>query len=88
MNDAGLCPAPAHDEGGEGTHEGRRGRLRHQALKGNSGDDAGIVDIVGPHFGYRNRISIDRKWGFIRWENGTDAARNDGRKLRTILDST
>jgi len=47
-----------------------------------------MVDIAVPHFGYRNHISIDRKWGFIRGENGTDTARNDGHELRTTLDST
>jgi len=53
---------------------------------GNPGDDAGMVDIAVPHFGYKNHIAIDRKWGFIRGENGTDAAGNDGHELRTILD--
>jgi len=39
-----------------------------------------------PHFGCGNHIAIDRKWGFIRGENGTDAARNDGHELTNILD--
>jgi len=61
---------------------------RYQAFKGNPSDDAGIIDTAGPHFGYGNHISIDRKWGFIHKENGADTARNDCHKLRTILDST
>ena len=48
--------------------------------------DAGLVDIAVPHFGYKNHISIDRKWRFIRGETGTDAARYDGHELATVLD--
>jgi len=65
-----------------------RWTIRHSGAKrtGNPGEDAGMVDIAVPHFGYRNQISIERKRGFIRGENGTDAAGNDGRELRSTLD--
>ena len=52
------------------------------------GDDAGLVDISVPHFGYKNHISIDRKWRFIRSETSTDAARYDGHELVSVLDGT
>ena len=50
--------------------------------------DAGLVDISTPHFGYKNHVSIDRKWRFIRGEIGTDAARYDGHELSSVLDAT
>lgn len=50
--------------------------------------DAGLVDISVPHFGYKNHVSIDRKWRFIRGESGTSAARYDGHELSSVLDST
>lgn len=57
-----------------------------KARKTKEGDkDAGLVDISVPHFGYKNHISIDRKWRFIRGETTTDAARYDGHELRSVL---
>ncbi len=50
--------------------------------------DAGLVDISVPHFGYKNHVSIDRKWRFIRGETGTNAARYDGHELSCVLDET
>ena len=48
--------------------------------------DAGLVDISVPHFGYKNHISIDRRWRFIRGETCTHAARYDGHELASVLD--
>ena len=57
-----------------------------KARKTKEGDkDAGLVDISVPHFGYKNHISIDRKWRFIRGEKTTDAARYDGHELASVL---
>jgi len=57
-----------------------------KARKTKDGDkDAGLVDISVPHFGYKNHISIDRKWRFIRGETTTDAARYDGHELTSVL---
>ena len=50
--------------------------------------DAGLVDISVPHFGYKNHISIDRKWRFVRGETCTHAARYDGHELASVLDAT
>ena len=47
--------------------------------------DAGLVDISVPHFGYKNYISINCKWRFIRGETTTDAAHYDGHELTSVL---
>ena len=49
--------------------------------------DAGLVDISVPHLGYKNHVSIDRKWRFIRGETCSHAARYDGHELATVLDA-
>jgi IS5 family transposase len=43
------------------------------------------VDLAIPAFGYRNHISIDRRFGFIRKWLATDAAAHEGRRLRDGL---
>ena len=43
------------------------------------------IDIAIPTFGYKNHIAIDRRFGFIRSFAVTDAARHDGKLLRTIV---
>ena len=51
-------------------------------------DEAGDVhqrDIAVPHFGYKNHISIDRRYGIIRRQKVTDAAAYDGARLREGL---
>lgn len=40
------------------------------------------VDIAVPVFGYKSHISIDRRHGVIRRGKITDAAANDGARLR------
>ena len=47
--------------------------------------DAKLVDISVPQFGYKNHISIDHKWRFIRSQTTTDAARYDGHELQSVL---
>ncbi|WP_373488870.1 hypothetical protein [Blastomonas sp.] len=37
-------------------------------------------------FGYKSRISIDRRFGFIRKASVTSAADSDGRQLRRVID--
>lgn len=47
------------------------------------------VDIAIPTFGYRNHISIDRRFGLIRKWAATDAAAYEGARLREgLLDKT
>jgi transposase, IS5 family len=43
------------------------------------------ADLAIPAFGYRNHISIDRGFGFIRRWLATDAASHEGRRLREGL---
>ena len=43
------------------------------------------VDIAIPTFGYQNHISIDRRFGFIRKWQATDAAAYEGARLREGL---
>ena len=60
-----------------------------RARKSEEGElDAGLVDISIPHFGYKNHISIDRKWRFAQGETCTHAARYDGHELASVLDVT
>ena len=47
------------------------------------------ADIAIPVFGYKSHASIDRRYGFIRRWDVTDAAAHDGRVLRDgLLDKT
>jgi transposase, IS5 family len=47
------------------------------------------ADIAIPVFGYKSHASIDRRHGFIRKWDVTDASRHDGRMLRRgLLDQT
>ena len=43
------------------------------------------TDIAIPTFGYKNHIVIDRRFGFIRSFEVTDAAKHDGKVLRQIV---
>ena len=48
-------------------------------------DGRKLVDIAVPVYGYKTHISIDRKHGIIRRQIVTDAAANDGKRLREGL---
>lgn len=53
------------------------------------GDGTRHADIAIPIFGYKSHASIDRRHGFIRKWDVTDASRHDGRMLRRgLLDPT
>lgn len=52
-------------------------------------DGTRLADIAIPVFGYKAHTSIDRRFGFIRRWDVTDASRHDGRMLRRgLLDKT
>ena len=52
-------------------------------------DGSRHADIAIPVFGYKSHASIDRRHGFIRRWDVTDASRHDGRMLRRgLLDRT
>ena len=64
------------------------GRRREDAYAGQGLRHPGTlpaVDLAIPAFGYRNHISIDRGFGFIRKWRSTDAAAYEGRQLRDGL---
>jgi IS5 family transposase len=44
------------------------------------------VEIAGLVFGYKNHISIDREFGFVRRYTVTHAAAHDGGQLGAVLD--
>lgn len=49
--------------------------------------DEGLVDLSVPHFGYKNHVSCDKRFGFIRRYDTTAANQYDGHILPEILDS-
>ncbi|MEQ8743978.1 IS5 family transposase [Parasphingorhabdus sp.] len=50
-------------------------------------DGTPLPQIATPVFGYKNHISIDRRYGFIRKAKTTSAADSDGRQLRDVIDT-
>jgi len=46
------------------------------------------VDLAIPAFGYKNHVSIDRRFGLIRKWTATHAAAHDGARLEGVLDRT
>ncbi len=48
-------------------------------------DGTPLPRIALPVFGYKNHISIDRRFGFIHQEMATSAADADGRQLRHVV---
>ena len=61
-----------------------RWMVKYRKAKGSDG----AVDLGIPFFGYKNHVSCDRRFGFIRCYKVTDAARYDGHVLPDILDQT
>ena len=68
------------------------GRLRQKdrdarwTLKQAKKREAATVQIAVPHYGYKNHISTDRRHGLIRKWDMSDAAANDGKRLKVLLD--
>jgi IS5 family transposase len=50
-------------------------------------DGAPQIDPAVLTFGYKNRVSIDRRHGLIRGWTGTHAAAHDGARLEQVLDA-
>ena len=68
-------------------HKDRDARWTVKFTKAKRREDgtAPAVDLAIPAFGYRNHISIDRRFGLIRKWLATDAAAHEGRRLRDGL---
>ncbi|TYO84216.1 IS5 family transposase [Oceanicella actignis] len=56
------------------------GRIRHRP------DGMPLPQIAAPVFGCKSRISIDRRFGFIRESVVTSASETDGRQLPNLID--
>lgn len=50
-------------------------------------DGTPLPQIATPVSGYKNHISIDQRYGFIRKATVTSAAQSDGRQLRHVIDT-
>ena len=61
-----------------------RWTVKHKKAKAKP-DGGKPVDIAIPVFGYKTHIGIDKKHGIIRRQIVTDAAANDGKRLREGL---
>jgi transposase, IS5 family len=68
-------------------HKDRDARWTVKFTKAKPREDGSMppVDLAIPLFGYQNHVSIDRRFGFIRRWAATDAAVNEGRRLRQGL---
>ena len=62
-----------------------RSTMKFSKAKKDEADDVQQRDIAVPHFGYKNRISIDRLYGIIQRHKVTDVAGYDGARPREGL---
>ena len=49
-------------------------------------DEDKLIDLAIPAFGYKNHISTDKRYGFIRKSETTNASLYDGKILPHLLD--
>lgn len=61
-----------------------RWMVKYSKAKPSETKDA--IDIAVPLFGYKNHLSTDKRFGFIRKYQVTDASRSDGKLLPNLLD--
>lgn len=54
--------------------------------KAKAKDGEKILDLATPYFGYKNHISMDKRYGFVRKFHTSDASRYDGKVLVPLLD--
>ncbi len=84
---AGRVPQDWKQKPAKLRHKDRDARWTVKFTKAKPREDGTLpaVDLAIPTFGYRNHISIDRGFGFIRKWLTTDAAAPKGRRLRDGL---
>lgn len=83
---AGRVPAEWRDQPAKLRQKDRDARWTVKFSKAKPRADGSLPgDIAIPVFGYKNHVSIDRAFGFIRKWAATDAAAHDGRMLRRGL---
>jgi IS5 family transposase len=61
---------------------------RAKARKPSADGTKAKVEIAVPVFGYKNHVSVDRAYGFVRRLTVTSAAAHDGAQLGAVLDKT
>ena len=84
---AGRVPPAWKHKPAKLRHKDRDARWTVKFTKAKPRQDGTLpaTDLAIPAFGYRNHISIDRGFGFIRKWLATDAACHEGRRLREGL---
>ena len=84
---AGRIPEDWQDKPAKLAHKDRHARWTLKFAKAKRQDDGTMPssDLAIPFFGYKSHVSIDRKFRFIRKWKTTDAAANDGARLREGL---
>jgi len=58
--------------------------IKYSKAKAKDGEKA--MDLATPYFGYKNHISMDKCYGFVRKFHTSDASRYDGKVLAQLLD--
>ena len=61
-----------------------RWMVKYTKAKSKDGDE--LRDLAIPAFGYKNHIAMDKRYGFIRKAQTTDASQYDGKILLQLLD--
>lgn len=81
---AGDIPQSWQDKPAKLVQKDRDARwtVKYTKAKGETG-----IDLAIPYFGYKNHVSIDKRYGFIRKFKVTDASQYDGKMLPHLLDS-
>lgn len=88
---AGRIPEHWKDKPAKLCHKDRDARWTLKFTKAKPRDDGSMptMDLAIPAFGYKNHISIDRRFRLIRCWKATDASAHDGARLREgLLDSS
>lgn len=58
--------------------------VKYSKAKGKEGEK--IIDLAMPYYGYKNHISTDKRYGFVRKFHTSEASRYDGKILPYLLD--
>ncbi len=84
---AGRIPEHWKDRPAKLRHKDRDARWTLKFTKAKPRDDGSMpaMDLAIPTFGYKNHISIDRRFRLIRRWKATDASAHDGARLREGL---
>jgi len=85
---AGRIPKGWKDKPAKLRQKDRDARWTVKYTKAKPREDGSLpaVDLAVPAFGYKNHVSIDRGFGFIRKWTASDAAAHDGARLEAVLD--